>query len=105
FIVLSNVIAVSLSVAAFLFRSPELVALFQLVLLLIAVLLTFLLEKNSKKFSHTRLLYFSMLAFWLINVFIINPDRLIPFEFKTALYLLSIITFFIVYYRVSKWIR
>lgn len=105
FIILSNALAILLSAITFICRSPEIMAVFQFVLLIIALLISIFAPEKSRRFSKNKILYFLVLVFWLFNIFIITPGRLIPFEIKAVLYLLSLIAFFIIYHRVFKWIK
>ena len=105
FLVFSNIIALSVSLVAFISRSPIIVSLIQLMLLVFAVLVSFKIHKNVKKISHIRLLYLLILIFWLINLFVSGPNRFMPFEIKLFFQAISIIVFFLIYYRVSKWLK
>ena len=103
FILFSNIIAVSLSLIAFINRSHELLTLFQLVLLIFATVLS--LSKKGKKFSESRILYLLILIFWLFSLFVSGPKRLLPIELRISFQIISIIVFYLIYYKVVKWIK
>lgn len=105
FLVFSNIIALSVSLAAFISRSPILVSLIQLILLVFAVLISFKMHEKAKKISPIRALYLLIFAFWLINLFVLEPRRFLPFEIKLFFQAISIIVFVLIYYKVSKWVK
>lgn len=104
FLLFSNLIAILLSIIAILNRSPELISLSQLALLIFAVILS-LFRQKSKKFSQIKVLYILILIFWLFNFFVTGPRRFIPFEIKSTFQIISLVVFFIIHHKVTKWIR
>ncbi|MFH0875019.1 MAG: hypothetical protein V1859_03715 [archaeon] len=105
FMAFSNIIALSIALIAFISRSPIMVSLIQLILLVFAVVVSFEMHKKVKKISHIRLLYLLILVFWLLNLFVLGPSRFLPFEIKLFFQAISIIVFILIYYRVSKWVK
>ena len=105
FIVFSNIVAIIVSAIAFISRSPILLSIIQLPLLVFTVVLTSRRHKKAKKKSNTRTLYLLISIFWLMNLFVLSPRRFIPFEIKIVLQAISLIVFIAIYYKVTKWIK
>ncbi len=100
FILFSNVIALIVVLISHLTRSPLMVALVQL------PILGFVLFVNyRKKKNHTKYLYLLLSLFWILNLLVIHSRRLIPFEWKIVLQVLSIGVFAYLIYRVVKWVK
>jgi len=95
-------IAIVLSVAALVTRSHEILFLFQLMLLVMTVVLSFFIK--GKKLSHTRVLYLLVFVLWLMNLWATGRKRL-PIEIEVLFYILSLFVFGIVYLRISRWVR
>ena len=62
-------------------------------------------HKKGKKILPMRAVYLLISIFWLINLFVLGPRRFLPFELKLALQIISVIVFFIIYYKVAKWVK
>ena len=105
FMVFSSLIAISIALIAFISRSPIIVSLIQLILLVFAVIVSFEIHKKIKKISHIRILYLLIFVFWLVNLFVLGPKRFMPFEIKLFFQIISTVVFFLIYYRVSKWLK
>ncbi|MCK5698655.1 MAG: hypothetical protein KAH93_02325, partial [Candidatus Aenigmarchaeota archaeon] len=91
---------------AFVSRSPALVSMIQfLMLLFIIILIMTKKHKKGKKRLPMRAVYFLISLFWLINLFVLGPGRVIPFELELSLQIISVIVFFIIYYKVAKWVK
>jgi hypothetical protein len=108
FMIFSNMVALIISVIAFLSRSPFLLSLLQLVLLMFTLILS-LRNKKHKKKSHVRALYLLISIFWLINLFLLEPRIRLPpgldIEVKFVFQAISIIVFIALYNRVAKWTK
>ena len=100
FILFANIFALIIVLISHLTRSPLMVALVQL------PILGFVLFVNyRKKKSHTKYLYLLLSLFWILNLLVIHSRRLIPFEWKIVLQVLSIGVFAYLIYRVVKWVK
>ncbi len=106
FLHLSNIIALIVAGLAFVSRSPALVSMIQLLMLLFIIILILAKKhKKGKKILPMKAVYLLISLFWLINLFVLGPGRLIPFELKVTLQIISVLVFFIIYYKVTKWIK
>lgn len=104
FIKIANILAIVISISAFMYHTPFILSFIQLPL--IFILLYILLKKHSnKKKNNTLTLYFLIAIFWIISLFTVGPKRLIPFQVIITLKLISIVIFVTIYNKVSKWIK
>lgn len=107
-LIVGHLVAVALSVVSFITRSHLMLLYLQSVLLVIAVILSFAAKKEGKKLSGARILYILVAALWLINLWIIGKGgRRPPFSPGTEIlfHILSLAVFFVIYYKVSKWVK
>ncbi len=104
FLIISNIIAVAISIAAFCTRSIILISILQLLMLLLTVVISTRKHKKNKK-RYTRTLYFLISMLWLINLFLLSPGRVMPFGSKIIFQTISIIVFIVVYLKVLKWVK
>jgi hypothetical protein len=102
FLIFSNTIALLFSVISILTRSPEMLTILQSLLLVLGVILIFVGKKGH---THARGLYILTMVLWLMNLYILSPRWLIPFEAKAVLLVASTIVFAVIYFKVSKWAR
>ncbi|VVB81557.1 Uncharacterised protein [uncultured archaeon] len=100
FFVASNILALIIAVAAA--YSPPIFMITQVLLLIVAIVLSCILRKH---FSRIFLLYFLLFAFWIISLVLVIPGRALGFELRLALEVISIGLFAILYYKVAKWIK
>jgi hypothetical protein len=105
FIVVFNVIAISVSMVTILTTSPLILVWTQLGLFLIAIILSLIFHSKSKKLTSIRIVYFLLFVFWLINMFFLQPRTFMPTELKSIIHLVSIAVFAIILYKVSKLIK
>ncbi|MFC1768388.1 hypothetical protein ACFLZX_01365 [Nanoarchaeota archaeon] len=105
FLIFSNTIAIILAIIPVIFRSHLTLAVAQIILLLLAIVLNIIYHKKSSKHYQTKALYFLILIFWLFNLALIGPGRLIPHELKIIFQVISFALFLIIYYKVNKWIK
>lgn len=105
FLTFSNIVALFVAVMAFISRSPFIVSLIQLLLLVITIIISIRIYKKDKKKSHIIALYLLISVFWLINLFVLGPIRFLPFEIKVVFQLISIGVFIVIYYKVKKWVK
>jgi len=106
FLILSNLVAIIVSVIAFITRSPFILSILQLLLLLATFIIGFMKHKKGKKTSNIRALYLLIAIFWLINIFVLDTTRrFFLFEFKVIFQVMSIGVFFAIYYKVMKWVK
>lgn len=104
FIIFSNILAIAVSALAFISRSHILLSAVQLIFLIFTIIISFKQHKKGKKLQ-VRALYFLISAFWLINLFLIGPRRLLPFEVKILFQVVSLIVFAAIYYKAAKWVN
>ena len=104
FLILSNIVAILISVTAFFSRSLILVSILQLIILLFTVMISTRNHKKKKK-KYTRTLYFLISILWLINLLLLSPGRIFPPGSKILFQTFSIIVFVVVYFKVLKWIK
>lgn len=102
FMIAANILAVLIALAAAI--SPPLFLITQAVLLIIAIALSLIVRKKTG-IPKTTLLYFLVFAFWIISLILIIPGRVLGFEIRIALELISVVLFGIIYYKVSKWTK
>lgn len=100
-------IALLSSIVAFLTRSYRELVLLQTALFLVAVILVF--YQSKKRHAHhlltqNNITYLLLFLFWILSLFASNR-RLIPYEYKIPLYILSAAAFFWIYLRVNKRLR
>jgi hypothetical protein len=99
FLFLSNCIAIIISVLGFILHTPFIISLVQLCILVFALILVIMRHQLSKM----RILYLLIAVFWLISLFILGPNRMVPYEAKLALQAVSLTVFVMLWYKVSKW--
>jgi len=105
FMILSNAVAICLALVSFIFRSPFILSILQLLLLLTAFIIIVKQHKQSKKTAITKFLYFLILIFWLLNILVLDSRWFFPFEYKIIFQVISIGVFIAIYYKVKKWIK
>lgn len=105
FLIFSNTLAILLSAIAFISRSHILLSSLQLLLLLFTIIISFRKHTKGKKRLQTRALYLLISIFWLINLIVVGPRRLLSFETKLILQVISIFVFIVIYHKVTKWIK
>jgi len=101
----SNLFAVIIAFVGFFSRSPLFISLIQLILLALAIIVNAFAEKKSRKVSNMRILYLMIAAFWLINLFLIDPHFRFHPAIKLVLQGFSIIVFIIIHFRLNKWLK
>ncbi len=102
-IVFGHGVAVLLPLVSFLTRSHAILLVLQSLLLVTAVILALLMHKEGKKVTQVRILYFLVLALWLINLWMIGPRRL--FTVKISSQVISLIVFVTLYQKIAKWVK
>jgi len=108
FMIVSNIIAATLTLLTFMVRSPLTIGTSQTILLVLAIILGLLFgkkEKKEKRISKTKMMYYLVILFWLFNLITSGPNRLLDPMVRTVLQVISVILFAIVFYRVLKWTR
>lgn len=104
FLLFSNIVALIISLASFFSRNPFFVPLIQFFLLIFIIIVNIKRHGQIKK-GKVRALYLLVAFFWLFNLFILGPTRLIPFEIQITLQIISLAVFVLIYYKVHKWIK
>lgn len=102
FFIAANFLAAVIAIAAA--YSPPIFMITQVVLLVIAIVLSFFLREKSR-FPRIFVLYFLLFVFWVISLLLIVTERAHSFELRFALEVVSIALFAILYYKVAKWTK
>jgi len=101
----SHLVAVLLSAVALFTRSYEILFDLQSVLLVVAVILSFITHRKVKKIPQIKIFYILILIFWLFNLWAMEPRGLFHFGMKLILQAASLVVFIIIYHRVTKWAK
>jgi hypothetical protein len=107
-LIMGHALAVMLSVVSFITRSHEILLLLQSIFLVAAVILSFIARKDKKKLSEAKILYMLVGVLWLINLWVIDKGGRRPLVApgtEIFFYILSLVVFVIIYYKVSKWLK
>lgn len=102
-IILAHVLAILVSIIAFITRSPLAVLIIHTILIILAIILIFRKKENKKQIK-TRILYMLVLLAWVINLFSVGRPFL-PREFEQVFQGFALILFIIIYYKIAKWIK
>ncbi|MFH1511486.1 MAG: hypothetical protein ABIF10_07380 [Candidatus Woesearchaeota archaeon] len=105
FLIWSNIISLFVAVIAFSFRSPMVLSIVQLLFLVCASFIMIRTHKKDHSRFNTKALYLLIFAFWLLNLFILEPRRVIPFEIKVVFQVISVAVFAAILYKVAKWTK
>jgi len=97
----ANLFAIGLAIGAAILRSPSLLSVIQLALILSALVI----GGYKKKFSKIRVIYLLLLVLWALNLSQIGYKRFLPVQINIAFHAMSVVVLFFVYYRVSKWTK
>lgn len=100
FFIASNLIAVLIAFAAA--YSPPIFMITQVVLLVVAIVLSCVLRKNFPKIF---ILYSLLFIFWVISIILVVPGRALGFELRLLLEIISIALFAFIYHKVAKWTK
>jgi hypothetical protein len=102
--IIAHVVAAAVSIIAFATRSSEILFILQIVVLLVAIVISYIFQK-SKRFSGIRLIYVLIFVFWLMNSIMMKPRPRFPMELSMVFHLISIAVFAVILYKISKWTR
>jgi len=102
FIITANLIALVIAFAAVV--SPVVFIITQVFLLVIAIVLSCFLRKKSR-FPKIFVLYFLLFLFWALSIILVLPKRVLPFELRVIMEIISVALFAVLYYRVAKWTK
>jgi hypothetical protein len=105
FLIFSNIAAILFSIVAFISRSPHTISILQLIPLAFTIIIGLSSYKKGKRFSNTRILYFLVILFWIINLIVLSPTRFFLFRAKAVFQIISVIIFIIIYYKTVKWTK
>ncbi len=103
--------AIIVSVASFILHSHLIILLVQFILLIIGIILIFKNNTKTKKISQTKILYILTSLLWLINLFIVDkkgPPRILGvrgFWIEIFFQIISIIVLFVIYKKISHWLK
>ena len=99
FIIFSNLLAAIIAIISFSTKSPIIISLVQLPIII--AIIYFAIKKKSP----SKTLYILTSLFWFINLFLLSPGKFIPKNTNIFFHILSIIVFGIIYHKVSKWTK
>ncbi len=102
---IAQLFAIIIVVMVALSRTPNILGIAQLILLVFAIIMSYFSYKNSKKHSQLFIIYLLLFFIWIFNIFVLEPGRHTPFELRMISPIISIILFAIIYFRVSKWTK
>ena len=105
FLIFSNIIAILVSIIAFISRSPQITTFVQFILIVFTLIMIFTNPKKHKKLSQIKVLYILLFLFWLFNMYILGPRRFLAYEMQFIFQMLSLVVFFIIYNKVTKWVK
>lgn len=100
-----HMMAILLSVASFMTRSHIILLLFQCILLILVIIISFLKQSESEHITKTKILYFLLAGLWLVNLLIIDNRRPIPFGLDIFFQIVSLVVFYIIFQKISKWLK
>lgn len=103
FLVVSNVLAALVAIISAVTRSPQMVSVIQLVLMIATLVLS--KKGHDKRKSHTFKLYMLISLFWLASLFALEPSHEIHPGFRIILQIFSIGVFATILHKVSKWTK
>ena len=84
-------------------HSPYLLAVVQLPLLIFIVYSNY--KRKSRKRSNTRIIYFLISIFWLLNLFVLHFRKMLALEFRLIIDIASLGVFIALAQKVSKWTK
>ena len=104
---LLHAIALFISLVVFFLHSPVILTITQFILLVFAIVMSYLNSKRSKskKHPHMFLVYVLLFLFWIINLSLLGPKHIHRVGFKTPVYVISIIIFVIIFFKVKRWTK
>ena len=105
FLTFANIAGMFVGILAFIYKSPNIVIFIQSLLIILMAIITIRVHKDSNKKNHIKTLYLMIAVFWLINLFALSPNNIIPFEMKSLIQVISIGIFVAIYYKVTKWTK
>ena len=104
-IIFGHALAILLSVISFMTRSHIILILLQCILLIIAVGLRFVIQKEKRNISQIKILYFLVALLWLINLLVLGRRRSLSFGIDIFFHIVSLIVFIFIYLKISKWVK
>jgi len=104
-LVWAHSLAAVLSLTTFLTRSHFVLVLIQAVLLILAIILSFVLKQKGHRISSARIIYIFIFVFWLVNLIILGPGMRLPFGLEVVFQAISLALFLVIFYKVSKWTK
>ncbi len=102
-LIISNAVAIIISVIAFFSRSPFILIEAQATLLVMTLVMAFILYRKPRKISQLFIIYVLLFLFWLANLLALGPRRFLPFEIHTIFQIISIALIGVIFFKVSKW--
>ena len=102
---IAQVFAIIITALVAVFRTPEILTIAQLVLLVFAIVMSHFSYQKSKKHSQLFIIYIILFIIWVFNISVLGPIRFLPFGLRILSPVISIILFAIIYFRVTKWTK
>lgn len=102
---IAQAFAIIITVLVAVFRTPEILTIAQLVLLIFAIIMSHFSYQKSKKHSQLFIIYILLFIIWVFNISVLGPIRFLPFGLRILSPLISIILFGIIYFKVIKWTK
>ena len=105
FLAVAYVVAFLLAVMVYLFRSSQVLAMVQAVMIIFTLVLAYIRSKHSRSFSKLFVIYVLLFVGWLANIFVMGSRWRIPFEVKAVSYVVSAAVFGFIFYKVYRWTK
>lgn len=97
--------AFALAVLVFIFHSPYVLVLSQLILMFAALFLAYVKSRHSKGFSRLFIIYALLFVGWLTNILVMSPRLHLSPEIKSVFYIISTVIFAVIFYKVYRWTK
>ena len=99
------IVAIIISLAAFLSREPLILISCQAILILFTGILSFKLHKKSTKFSKLFAIYILLFIFWMAGLVPLSSRWFFPRSWILIIHIISFAIFITIFYKVHKWIK
>ena len=105
FNIIINLIALIIALFTWITGSIEVVLYSHLVLMIVSISLAYLNHKKNKKFNQLFIIYILLFFFWITNLYVLGQKRFLPYEIKITSYIISVLIFGLIFYKVKRWIK
>ncbi|MBT7903606.1 hypothetical protein HN587_07115 [Candidatus Woesearchaeota archaeon] len=103
FLIVAYSVSVLVAVISLFTHAPMIIALVQLPLLLFVIVAN--ISDTKKKNYSAKAIYVLISLFWLINLFVLSPKRILPFDITLLFQIFSLVVFIVLIHKLFKWIR